>query len=99
MIPLATWSRDLAARLRRQVLYTGTKSATVTPQQVKLTSRDKQLIEYLSNNFPVVSRPFEVVAEHFDMDELTLLEWVTELVVAGAIKSLKPTLDLEVKEE
>ena len=71
----------------------------VTTKQVRLTSRDKQLIEHLANNFPVVSRPFEVVAEHFDMDETTLLEWVTELVAAGQLKSFKPTLDLEVKEE
>jgi DNA-binding Lrp family transcriptional regulator len=71
----------------------------MAPQQVRLTSRDKQLIEVLSDNFPVVGRPFEVIAEHFDMDEATLLEWVTELVAAGAIKSFKPTLDFEVKEE
>lgn len=71
----------------------------MTVKQVRLTSRDKQLIEYLANSFPVVARPFEVVAEHFDMDEGTLLEWVTELVVAGQLKTLRPTLDLEVKEE
>lgn len=71
----------------------------MAPQQVRLTSRDKQLIEVLSTTFPVVARPFEVIAEHFDMDEPTLLEWVTELVAAGAIKSFRPTLDIEVKEE
>ena len=74
-------------------------AASMAPQQVRLTSRDKQLIEVLSNTFPVVARPFEVIAEDFDMDEATLLEWVTELVAAGACKSFRPSLDLEVKEE
>ena len=33
------------------------------------------------------------------MDEATFIEWVTELVAAGQIKSFRPTLELEVKEE
>ena len=71
----------------------------VPQKPVSLTSRDKRLIEALAQNFPVVPRPFEVLAEQFDMDEPTFIEWVTELVAAGQLKSFRPTLDLEVKEE
>lgn len=71
----------------------------MTPKPVQLTSRDKKLIEHLSSSFPVVPRPFEVLAEEFDMDEATLIEWVTELVAAGQLKTFRPTLELEVKEE
>jgi len=71
----------------------------MSPRQAQLTSRDRKLIEHLQAGFPVVARPFEVLAEEFDMDEATFIEWVTELVAAGQIKSFRPTLDLEVKEE
>jgi DNA-binding Lrp family transcriptional regulator len=71
----------------------------VAPKPAQLTSRDKKLIDALASSFPVVPRPFEVLAEQFDMDESTLIEWVTELVAAGQLKSFRPTLDLEVKEE
>lgn len=71
----------------------------MTPKPAQLTSRDRKLIEHLASNFPVVPRPFEVLAEQFDMDEATLIEWVTELVAAGQLKQFRPTLDLEVKEE
>jgi DNA-binding Lrp family transcriptional regulator len=71
----------------------------VAQKPVQLTSRDKKLIESLSSNFPVVARPFQVLAEQFDMDEASFIEWVTELVEAGQIKSFHPTLDIEVKEE
>jgi DNA-binding Lrp family transcriptional regulator len=72
----------------------------VVPQKpLQLTSRDKKLIDHLAKGFPVVARPFEVLAEEFDMDEATFIEWVTELVAGGHLKTLRPTLDLEVKEE
>ncbi len=71
----------------------------MAPKAAQLTSRDKKLIDHLALGFPVVPRPFEVIAEQFDMDETTLIAWVTELVAAGQLKSLRPTLELEVKEE
>lgn len=71
----------------------------VPQKPVQLTSRDKKLIDHLAKGFPIVPRPFLVLAEEFDMDEATFIEWVTELVEAGQLKSLRPTLDLEVKEE
>jgi DNA-binding Lrp family transcriptional regulator len=71
----------------------------VAPKPLKLTSRDKKLIEHLTTSFPVVPRPFQVLAEHFDMDESTLIEWVTDLVAAGQLKNFQPTLDLEVRDE
>lgn len=71
----------------------------VPQKPLQLTSRDKKLIEHLASRFPVVPRPFLVLAEEYDMDESTLIEWVTDLVAAGQIKTLRPTLDLEVKEE
>lgn len=66
---------------------------------MRLTSRDKRLIDYLSTRFPVVPRPFEVIAEEFDMDEATLIQWITELVASGQLKNFAPTLDLEVRDE
>ncbi len=57
------------------------------------------MIESLSNYFPVVPRPFQVLAEQFDMDEASFIEWVTELVAAGQLKSFRPTLDIEGKED
>ena len=71
----------------------------MTVKAAKLTSRDRKLIDHLTTSFPVVPRPFQVLAEHFDMDEATLIEWVTDLVAAGQLKNFQPTLDLEVKEE
>lgn len=71
----------------------------VSPKPSRLTSRDKQLIAYLERQFPVVSRPFEVIAEDFDMDEHTLLEWITDLVADGHIQTLRPTLEIEVTDE
>ena len=71
----------------------------MSAKQVQLTSRDKRLIAHLERNFPVVPRPFEVLAEEFDMDENTLIEWITDLVAAGYLKNFRPSLDLEVKEE
>jgi DNA-binding Lrp family transcriptional regulator len=71
----------------------------VAQKPVQLTSRDKKLIESLSNYFPVVPRPFQVLAEQFDMDEASFIEWVTELVAAGQLKSFRPTLDIEGKED
>jgi DNA-binding Lrp family transcriptional regulator len=71
----------------------------VATKPLKLTSRDKKLIEQLTTSFPVVPRPFLALAEHFDMDESTLIEWVTDLVAAGQLKNFQPTLDFEVKEE
>jgi DNA-binding Lrp family transcriptional regulator len=71
----------------------------VPTKAAKLTSRDRKLIDHLTTSFPVVPRPFQVLAEQFDMDETTLIEWVTDLVAAGQLKNFQPTLDLEVKEE
>jgi DNA-binding Lrp family transcriptional regulator len=71
----------------------------VSPKPARLTSRDKQLIAYLEQRFPVVSRPFEVIAAEFDMDEHTLLEWITDLVDAGHLQNFRPTLEIEVSEE
>lgn len=65
----------------------------------RLTSRDEQLIAYLERQFPVVSRPFVVIAEEFDMDEHTLLEWITDLVADGHIRTFGPTLEIEVADE
>jgi DNA-binding Lrp family transcriptional regulator len=71
----------------------------VSPKQPALTSRDKQLIAYLERQFPVVARPFQVIAADFDMDEHTLLEWITDLVADGHIRNLRPTLEIEVADE
>jgi len=71
----------------------------VSQKQARLTSRDRQLIAYLEHQFPVVPRPFELIAEQFDMDEPTLLQWITDLVADGHLQNFRPSLEIEVPED
>lgn len=60
---------------------------------MKLDQLDKQLLELIQTNFPVVSRPYKLIAEKLGLEETEVINRIQKLRQTGPIRRLGGLFD------
>ncbi|MFH1504983.1 MAG: Lrp/AsnC family transcriptional regulator [Candidatus Omnitrophota bacterium] len=58
-----------------------------------LTILDKQLLDLLQNNFPIIARPFSCIAQSFKITEQEVIDRIQKMKAEGIIRRIGPVFD------
>jgi len=58
----------------------------IDKQAVQITDEDRALIKVIEHGLPIVSRPYQVIAEHLGTTEEKVISHLQHLINSGAIK-------------
>jgi len=56
---------------------------------------NSRIIDKIQSDFPLETRPFQSIAEEFEMDEAEIIERIARLQAAGTIREIGPVFDLK----
>lgn len=70
-------------------------SAPIRQDIVALDDTDRRIINALQGGFPIIARPFAAVAQSLDLDEMTVIARIAQLLDAGTLTRFGPLYHAE----